>query len=181
MQREIYNQIQSDEYESKQLLSLSALLLADKLATDLIFKDGIYLSFEELEKVLTSKNALSENERCYDYVINECMVNDSKFIYNYGEEHIGEVWGRHLTDQFRNEYIAVLKNPFNRICASGGFNAKAFLVWAGKNNLLWKSGDGTPSKTVSLGKDYKPRCYVIKLPQEVLELADSEQFDDEEF
>ena len=181
MQRDIYNQIQSDKYESKQLLSLSALILADKLATDLIFKDGIYLSFEELEKVLTSKNALSENERCYDYVINECMVNDSKFIHNYGEEHIGEIWGRHLTDQFRNEYVAVLKNPFNRICASGGFNAKAFLVWAGKNNLLWKSGDGTPSKTVSLGKDYKPRCYVIKLPQEVLELADSMQFDDEEF
>ncbi len=174
MQKEIYKSIKNDNYEAKQLLSLSAIILADKLATDWIFEDGKYLSFAELQKCLTDKKALSENERCYEYIVNECSVNDRCFIYQSGEEHIGEIWGRHLTDPDKNEYIAILKNPFNRLCASGGFSPKAFIAWADKNNLLWKSGSGEPSRTVSLDKAYKPRCYVLRLPNEAIEKTDEE-------
>ncbi len=168
LQDKIYRELQlkySDKYENKQLLSLSALLTADRIATDELFKDGIYLSSEELEKCLTDKKSMSENERCYDFIINECNINANKLIPNGFGEYQGEIWGKYITnDENKKVYVAITCNVLNKLCASGGFSAKAFIQWADRKGLLWKGNNGTPSRQVSIVKELKPKCYVILDP-----------------
>ena len=178
LQQETFKAIKTDEYEDKQLRSLSALLVADKIATDTLFKDGRYLQFADIEKCLTNKNTLSENERCYEYIIGECAVNENKFVPTGRDgDYLGEVWGKYYADQTGIERVAIITNVFRRICQNGGFSSKAFLSWADKKGILLTDGRGCPSKTVSLCNEKKQKCYVLAIPKENLE----PQFDDETF
>ena len=178
MQQETFKAIKSDEYEDKQLRSLSALLVADRIATDTLFKDDIYLQFADVERCLTNKNTLSENERCYEYVLGECAINENKFVPGGRDgDYLSEVWGKYFKDKSGTECIAIITNVFRRICLNGGFSSKAFLSWAEKKGVLLTDGRGCPSKTVSLCNEKKQKCYVLALPKEILE----PEFDDEEF
>ena len=178
MQQEMFKAIKSDEYEDKQLRSLSALLVADRIATDTLFKDGIYLQFADVERCLTNKNTLSENERCYEYVLGECAINENKFVPTGRDgDYLSEVWGKYFKDKSGTECIAIITNVFRRICLNGGFSSKAFLSWAEKKGVLLTDGRGCPSKTVSLCNEKKQKCYVLAIPKENLE----PEFDDETF
>ena len=178
MQQQTFKAIKNDEYEDKQLRSLSALLVADRIATDTLFKDGRYLQFADIERCLTNKNTLSENERCYEYILGECAVNENKFVPTGRDgDYLGEVWGKYYKDPTGTEHIAIMTNVFRRICLNGGFSSKAFLSWAEKKGILLTDGRGCPSKTVSLCNEKKQKCYVLAVPEENLE----PEFDDEEF
>lgn len=164
LQRECFKLIKNDKYESKQLLSLSVLLVADQIATQYVFKDNITLTFAEVEKALTDKNTLSENERCYAYIISECDINKNKFVTNYYGDYQGEVWGAYIKEKTeKTPCVAIIPNVFKRICSSGGFSAKAFTSWAIKNGILYTNNDGKNSKVVKI-QNSPVRCYVIKLP-----------------
>lgn len=179
IQQDVFNSIKTEDYEDKQLLSLSALLTADKIATDYIFKDWIYLSFSDLEKTLTDKNTMSENERCYEYILGEVSVNSVKFMECRGDS-FGETWGKYMSDRKTGtEYVAVLANVMSRICQQGGFSLKAFTAWAVKKDIL--QADKTNKKTtkpVRLQDGHLQRCYVLKLPETPLELLSEENNDD---
>lgn len=169
LQRDAFKLIKSDEFESKQLLSLSALIVADQIAATYIFKDNIVLTFDELKKLLTDKNTLSENERCYRYIISECDINNVKFMGHDHEEYHGEIWGRFYQDKVTEcGYWAIHTNVFKRMCANGGFSAKAFTSWALKKGFLLGSGNN-PTKTVNFGPTSRSRCYVLKIPNEEIE------------
>lgn len=164
LQDELFELIKNEKYESKQLLSLTAILLADQIATHYIFKDDMALKFADIEKTLVDKDTLSENERCYSYIISECDINRNKFLKNYYGDYSGEVWGKYISEGAdKTPCIAIVSNAFKRICASGGYSPKAFISWALKKNLMFKGKDGKASKVVKI--DENPiRCYVFKLP-----------------
>ena len=69
IQKSFLDELDNDEKMQKQSLSLSIVLTADKIATDYIFKDGEYIDIEEAKQVLIDKNELSDNERCYRYIV----------------------------------------------------------------------------------------------------------------
>ncbi len=165
MQREQFNAIKSDDYEDKQLLSLSVLLTADKIATEHIFKDGLYLSFEDLERTLTDKNTMSENERCYEYILGEVSVNSVKFMECRGD-NFSETWGKYFSDKKHGgEFVAILANVMQRMCQSGNFNLKAFTAWAIKKGILQvDKANKKASKLVKMPDGHPQRCYVLKLP-----------------
>ncbi|MGN0452131.1 MAG: DUF927 domain-containing protein [Acutalibacteraceae bacterium] len=166
-QQDCFKAIRNEEYEDKQLRSLSAILTADLIATEYIFKDGKRLSFDELKKALTDKHTLSENERCYAYIISECDVNNAKFVGMNFDEYRGEVWGIYHTDKTTGKQcLAIHTNVFKRICAEGGFNAKAFISWALKNGILIGDSNGNPTKTINFGACSRSRCYVLVRPNE---------------
>lgn len=174
LQRDCFNLIKNDKYESKQLSSLSVLLIADQIATQYIFKDNITLTFAEVEKALTDKNTLSENERCYAYIISECDINKNKFATNYYGDYQGEVWGTYCKEGIdKIPCVAIVPNIFKRICATGGFSAKAFTSWALKKGLMFTGKDGKHSKVVKIQND-PVRCYVLKLPDMEDELDNEE-------
>lgn len=167
-QRECFSAIKSDKYEDKQLLSLSAVLTSDMIATEFIFKDGKALTYAELEKALTDKKVLSENERCYEYMLGEVDVNEKKFVPNEYGDYFGECWGRYVQEDGGNtDCIAILSNAFNRICESGGYSARAFITWALKKGLMYPDAKGRASKLLRMKAfDSPKRCYVLKLPKE---------------
>ena len=168
IQRECFNAIKSDKYEDKQLLSISAVITADMLATEFIFKDGMTLSFADIEKALTDKNVMSENERCYEYILGEVAVNEKKFTPNEYGDYIGECWGKTvLEDNGKTECIAILTNAFHRICESGGYSHRAFTSWAIKKGIIYPDTNGKASKPVRLKEfDGSKRCIVLKVPTE---------------
>lgn len=136
----------------KQSISLSIVLTADRIATDHIFQDGEYISLEDAKKVLIDRNELSNNERCYHYLLDKISMNGQRF----DSETKVEKWG--VIDQ---GYAIIYVQAFKELCSQGGFSDKAFLSWADKNGVI-QSSDGRLNKLKKING--KPvRCVFLKL------------------
>lgn len=165
IQRGIQQQLYQDEKMQKQSQSLSIVLTADKIATEWIFQDKEYISMEDAKKVLMDRNELSENERCYQYILNEVAINSAKF-----DPFITTVenWG-----MIEKGYAVIYNNIFDAICKRGGFSKNAFLSWADKNQLLQTQG-GKRSKNKKV-EGHQIRCYFLKMEEESLKDAEGEE------
>lgn len=144
------------EKEEKQTIPLSVLLVADKIATDYIFKDGIYLDFDRCVNTLKNKGDVSENDRAYEFIMSEVSINVNKFVPDDDGNYRGECWGC-----IEDGYAIILVNAFNRMCERGNFSNKGFLNWAAKKNLIVQSG-GKNTKTKRFG-DTTPRCVWLRM------------------
>ena len=148
------------EKEEKQSLPMSILLAADKIATDYIYEDGIYLGFNSCVDLLKNKGEVSENERAYEFILSEVAINMNKFKPDMMGEYRNEVWGA-----FEGGYIIIINNAFNKICERGNFSSKSFFAWAGKQGLIdTQSGKNTKTKRLNGAVS---RCIYLKLPSEI--------------
>ena len=161
------------EKEEKQTIPLSVMLVADKIATDYIFKDDIYLDMEACVSALKNKGEVSENGRAYEFILNEVSVNINKFKPDSSGEYRGECWGC-----IENGYAIILINAFNRMAEKGNFSAKAFLQWAAKNNLIIQSS-GKNTKTKRFGSS-APRCVWLKMDETIADDTEFLPFDEEQ-
>lgn len=148
---------EDDEKEEKQTIPLAVLLTADKIATDTIFEDGIYLDIEKCVRQLKSKKDVSENERAYDFILSEIAVNANRFVPDDEGNYKGECWGK-----IEDGYAIIIRTAFNRICEKGNFSDKMFLQWAKKENLLVLTNNGETTKSCRFG-DSSPRCVWLKM------------------
>jgi putative DNA primase/helicase len=123
-----------DEKMQKQSLSLSIVLTADKVITDYLFKDGSYIGLEEAKAVLVDRNELSENERCYQFVLDKVAMNPARF--DMQNENI-EKWG-----VIENSYAIIHSTAFTTLCKDGGFSRVSFLSWANRKQLIQVEGSG---------------------------------------
>lgn len=156
---------QGVEKEEKQILPMSILLTADKIATDYLFHDDVYLDFNTCVNLLKNKGEVSEHERAYEFLVSEIAINTSKFKPDTHGEYKGEVWGC-----FEKEYVIILKNAFSRMCEKGNFSAKAFLSWAAKKDLIQRDNEGKNTKNKRINGT-QGRCVILKLPQEESEFV----------
>ena len=138
----------------KQSLSLSVILLADKIATDYIFKDGIYLSIDDASQVLVDPEELSPNERAYEYICGKILMNPSRFNLQYDTP---EQWG--FTDG-KAAYIYV--PAFESLCEQGKVNKKSFCDWCIKHKLLVTDSRGCPTRSKRiLNQPRKVYCLIL--------------------
>ena len=152
MYDEICEELFQQDKMQKQAMSLACILLADKIATEHIFKDGQYISIEDAKKCLIDRSEISENERCYRYVIDKAAMNTQRFDSDANCEQ----WGL-----IEDGYIIFFSQAFDELCRSGGFSKKTFLSWAGKKGYLQTdSGRSTKVKKID-GNTY--RCVWLKL------------------
>ena len=152
MYDEICQQLFQQDKMQKQAMSLACILLADKIATEHIFEDGEYISIEDAKKCLIDRTELSENERCYRYIIDKAAMNKQRF----DEETSYEKWGL-----LEDGYIIFFSQAFDELCRDGGFSKKTFLSWANKKGLL-QMQDGRYTKVKKInGASY--RCVWLKL------------------
>jgi len=168
MQQEIYKTISSDDKMAKQSMALSVVLTADRIATEYLFQDGAYIDLENAKKTLIDRNELSDNERCYQYVLGEVSINSNKF----SSDSRTEIWGI-----IEDGYAVIQTNILTEMCERGGFSKKAFLNWADKNNLLLTDGNnqtkqkkvnGTNGRYVFLKLDPNDDGFINVDDQEVL-------------
>lgn len=150
MQQDIQRQIFSIDKMQKQSISMSVLLLADRIATDHIFYDGEYISIEEAESVLVDRNEVSEHERCYHYLLDKINMNRQRFDATATTEQWGMISGG---------YAVMYRQAVKELCRQGDYSYKAFLNWAdkqgiiqtdGKNQTKLKKIDGKPVRCVFL-------------------------------
>lgn len=132
IQQMYYKQLQEFGVTDKQASSASAILAADKIATEYIFQDKNCLTVEDIAPMLQTKTAVDTNLRMYFYVKEWAVKNQLKFQANGFDEYSGECWGRYD----RNGYLCILRSVFDQEMARNGFNATAFLSWAKRKHLL---------------------------------------------
>ena len=153
LQKEIQHEIHDDEKMQKQSISLSIVLAADRIATDYLFQDGQYINLNEAAQVLVDRNELSDNERCYQYILSEVDINGAKFD---PDSQTNEKWGL-----LEHGYAVIYNNVFDSICRKGGFSKKAFLSWADKNGLLQTQGGQLTKVKKTEGRSM--RCVFLKM------------------
>ena len=117
------------EREEKQLLPMALMITADKIATDYIFKDGIYLDKDKAVSFMKSSSDVSENERAWDYLMDTLEVNRGRFATCPQEEiTMPFKWGSYKDDSFY-----MIKSIFNKEMKDNGFDGDMLLKWAVEN------------------------------------------------
>lgn len=155
IQQEFSRQLASDEKMQKQSLSLSIVLTADKIATDYLFKDGQYISLEDAKEVLVDRNELSDNERCYQFILDKIAMNPARFdIQNESVEKWGVI---------ENGYAIIYTTAFTTLCKEGGFSRTSFLSWANRKELIQAESSGKKMDKIKSFKGNKVRCVFLKL------------------
>jgi len=155
IQQEFAKQLADDEKMQKQSLSLSIVLTADKIATEYLFKDGEYISLEEAKEVLVDRNELSDNERCYQFILDKVAMNPARF--DIQNENV-EKWG-----VIENGYAIIYTTAFTSLCKDGGFSKTSFLSWADRKGLIQAENSGKKMDKLKSFKGNKVRCVFLKL------------------
>lgn len=155
IQQSFLRQLADDDKMQKQSLSLSIILTADKLATDYLFKDRQYISLEEAREVLVDRDELSDNERCYQYVLDKVAMNPARFDDKV--ENV-EKWGT-----IENGYAIIYTTAFTALCKEGGFSRASFLSWANRKGLVQTDGSGKRMDRLKSFNGNKVRCIFLKL------------------
>lgn len=155
LQKEYYRELLKSDSTDKQAASASAILAADHIATELIFKDGNNLTVADLEKIMTKKKEVNVNYRALEFVYELVERNPNKFKANDFGEYQGEVWGKQ-----EETCIYIIKSVFDRELGNGGFNSTAFLAWAKRNGVtITDNGKRTKKARIT---DSATNCVCIR-------------------
>ena len=118
-------------------MAISTLLLADKLATDFIFKDGRELTVEDVVDIPTRKKDVSEGQRCYEFIIESLSVYGQHFDAQFSCDQ----WGfRETPDEYGDVYVYFYPKPLENLLKNNGFSRKAFSAWAINRELIKHTG-----------------------------------------
>lgn len=170
IQKEYYRELLKSDSTDKQAASASAILAADAIATELIFKDGNNLTVSDLEKIMTKKAEVNVNQRALEYVYELAERNPNRFKANEFGDYQGEVWGKKEDD-----CIYFIKSVFDREMANGGFNSTAFLAWAKRMGYIDTDKNKRTKKAWILGGSVNTVCVKKeKQPAEVTTIYDDE-------
>lgn len=170
IQKEYYRELLKSDSTDKQAASASAILAADAIATELIFKDGNNLTVSDLEKIMTKKAEVNVNQRALEYVYELAERNPNRFKANEFGDYQGEVWGKKEDD-----CIYFIKSVFDREMANAGFNSTAFLAWAKRMGYIDTDKNKRTKKAWILGGSVNTVCVKKeKQPDEVTTIYDDE-------
>lgn len=170
LQKEYYRELLKSDSTDKQAASASAILAADHIATELIFKDGNNLTVADLEKIMTKKKEVNVNNRALEFIYELVERNPNRFKANEFGEYQGEVWGKS-----EETCIYIIKSVFDREMGNGGFNSTAFLAWAKRNDIIITDNGKRTKKARITGS--ATNCVCIKKNLNEFEPAQFEEMD----
>ena len=170
LQKEYYRELLKSDSTDKQAASASAILAADHIATELIFKDGNNLTVADLEKIMAKKKEVNVNNRALEFIYELVERNPNRFKANEFGEYQGEVWGKS-----EETCIYIIKSVFDREMGNGGFNSTAFLAWAKRNDVIITDNGKRTKKARITGS--ATNCVCIKKNLSEFETAQSEEMD----
>lgn len=167
----------NQEKEDKQIFPMALILLADQIATEKLFLDGIYLDAEQCCDLLKNRGEVSENKRAYDYLKDMITVESFHYAESIDEAINGNTafYGYYQDENT----VVIIRSLFDKILEQGGYQSKTFLSWAKKNNIVECDKRGCPTKTVRI-KGNVNKCVIISLvdlDEEEEDLYDEIPFD----
>lgn len=122
---------QYSDVTDKQAMAASLILTADEITEALMFRDGIRLSIDDIKPFLVTKTDIDINKRCYEFLNDFVVANYAKFNPANNDNYSGEIYG-----DAREDYVYFIKSKFDQILTDNGYNARAFLSWAARNELI---------------------------------------------
>lgn len=140
----------------KQAMAASLILTADELTDEVIFQDGKRLTISDIKPFLVTKADIDLNRRCYDFLNDFVVANYAKFNAQNNDNYTGEIYG-----DARSDYVYIIKSKFDQILTDNGYNARAFLSWAAKNELIKRDGRHSTVKHM-IASFGAPRCVALK-------------------
>lgn len=173
LQQDIQKSITSEDKTEKQLLSLSIVLTADRIATEMLFKDGQYIDITDAKSTLADVSDVSPNERCYEYLVDMISMNEQRFDVNT----ICEKWGDpiEIDNDSGCRLVYFYPTALENICKNGGFSKKAFLSWGMKKKLvIAKDKYGNMVKRDSFTKKTRKFC-CIKIVDDLNEYIEKQK------
>ncbi len=149
----------------KQSAAAAAVLAADAIATELIFKDDNALTVEEIAQYVKTADDISVGKRGYEYINDMLSVNKNRFIDETDHtKPTNDIWGK-----ITPTTIYVVRSIFDRLLLDGGFNPGEVLGWISEKGYLDRI-DSHMTKTVYI-EGQRPRCVCLK--------RNADAFDDE--
>ena len=170
LQKEYYRELLKSDSTDKQAASASAILAADHIATELIFKDGNNLTVADLEKIMAKKKEVNVNNRALEFIYELVERNPNRFKANEFGDYQGEVWGKS-----EENCIYIIKSVFDREMGNGGFNSTAFLAWAKRNDIIITDNGKRTKKARITGNS--TNCVCIRKDLGEFETAQFEESD----
>lgn len=160
-QKEYYAEL-SGTIQDKQVLAASVLLAADRLATEVLFRDGNGLTVTDVRPYLVTKDEADQNRRCYYWLFNYLGANPSRFDTSQN----GELWG-----VMEDGAYYVNRAVFDKIVEGNGYSSKAFLTWAKRNGAIVADDYGVGDKNNRLTKRKRINgsyvtCVALKPPED---------------
>lgn len=131
IQKDFYRELLKSDSTDKQAASASAILAADALVTELIFKDGNALTVEDMAAIMTKKEEVNVQARTLEYVRELIGRNPAHFRPDSNGDYRTEVWGK-----IDDKKVYIIKSVFDRELKDAGFNAVSFLSWAKRKGIL---------------------------------------------
>lgn len=167
LQKQYYKELLKSDSTDKQAASASAILAADYIITELLFKDGNNLTVEDMTKIMASKDEVNVNNRAYEYVMELIARNPNKFKPNENGDYQGEVWGR-----IERDCVYIVKSVFDRELLTAGYNSTAFLSYAKRKGLIETEKDKRTKRTRLTGSLVSCVCLVKTAQQQTINSGD---------
>jgi hypothetical protein len=158
---EIFAELKSGKME-KQAMAMSAILLADEIATSCLFADGKALIIDDVKDCVRSENDISEELRCYQYVCEQVMVNNANFYDDDAEfksPHV--VWGR-----INNDVVYFIPTILKQITKDARFSLDGFVKWGIRKGVIQHQRDRQTYKARLFPNEIDPKqkvCYAIEI------------------
>lgn len=149
-----FKALSSRDTTEKQAMAAAMLLVADRLADDLIFHTGERLSADEIAQFLQTKASVSAGERGYQYMCDWVALHANKFSL---DNENGEVYG-----VLENGWAYINASVFRSAAQDAGYDSRALLSWMKTKKVILTRG-----KRMTRGKrihGVNTECVVMQLP-----------------
>lgn len=155
VQQSFLRELSSDEKMQKQALSLSIILTADWATAEYLFKDGQYIDIEQAKSILTDRDEISDNERCYRYLLDKISMNQQRFDISSNVEKWGII---------EHGFAYLYPQALEELCQSGKFSRRSFSAWAIRKGLIEPDGQGKAARQKWIAGKNR-RCVCLKLDE----------------
>lgn len=157
--RRFEDELTTDQGMQKQIAAMAAVLTADYIATEKLFKDGKALKASDVKDFLTRRDEISDNIRCFMYLMDILNENDTRFN---GESPL-EQWGMIETSEKGEDIVYFYPHAFDKLLRQEGYSRRAFTSWAKKTGILvWNQRKDRPSSDTFVRKisENKTKRYI---------------------
>lgn len=170
IQKEFYRELLKSDSTDKQAASASAILAADKIATELIFHDDNALTVADMAAIMAKREEVNVNRRALEYIYELVARNPMHFTANEYGDYKAEVWGKIDTG-----CIYFVKSVFDREMTQQGFNSTSFLAWAKRQDILVTDGGRRTKNARIVGRVLNSVCIKSSVPDDnFLEVDDGD-------
>lgn len=159
MQKDYYHALLEHDITEKQAGSASAVLTADHIVTEQIFKDNLALTVDEMAQVLLRKGDIDINQKTLEWLYDYIASNSQHFE---ADAHT-ELWGK-LDEE--EGLIYIIRSVFDRELKGHNLDSKSFLAWALRTEKILPGRDGPTWPMKIPGTKSVARVIRLKMSQE---------------